>query len=97
MKNIIITISALVLIIITWNVTAYRDVDMLKSIAPKYINNMGMTIVNYDGYEGSAVHGGFVWYKATDAEGYLYEFCIGDWRGEVMVYNMTCLNAVKNN
>ena len=55
-----------------------------------------MKIVNYDGYEGCIIYGGFTWYKAVDEKGYLYEFALGEWNGEIMLYEMKCLNAVTN-
>ena len=55
-----------------------------------------MAIVNYDGFSGDMIHGGFIWYKVRDEKGYLYELAIGEWNGEIMTYNMECLNAVTN-
>ena len=95
-ETIIIIIAVLIGLTISWNLLAYRDIELLESKAPEYIGEMDMVIVNYDGYQGSITHGGFVWYKARDKNGYLYEFNIGEWRGELMLYNMTCLNAVQN-
>ena len=77
-----------------WNNTAYRDVKGLKLEAPVFIEERGFTITSYDGYEGSMIHGGFTWYQARDNEGLLYNMAIGEWRGEVMLYNQTCLNAI---
>lgn len=81
-------------LIATWNVTAYRDVELLKREAPKFIEERGFTITSYDGYEGSIAHGGFTWYQARDKDGLLYNMAIGEWNGELMLYNQTCLNAV---
>ena len=78
------------------NATAYRDVDKLKTAGVEYVENMKMSIVNYDGFQGDMIHGGFVWYKVRDEKGYLYELAIGEWNGEIMTYNMKCLNAVSN-
>ena len=78
------------------NITAYRDVDNLRSVEVEYISNMGMSIVNYDGFEGDVIHGGFTWYKAKDKEGFLYELSLGEWDDQTMLYSMRCLNAVSN-
>lgn len=78
------------------NSTAYRDIDKLRSVEVQYISNMGMTIINYDGFEGDVIHGGFTWYKAKDKEGFLYELSLGEWDGQIMLYSMKCLNAVSN-
>jgi len=80
--------------ILLWNMTAYRDVEKLKNEAPTFIEERGFTITSYDGYQGSMIHGGSTWYQARDNEGLLYNMAIGEWRGELMLYNQTCLNVV---
>lgn len=80
--------------ILLWNATAYRDVEQLKVEAPAFLDERGLTITSYDGYEGSMIHGGFTWYQARDKEGFLYNMRIGEWKGEIMLYNQTCLNAI---
>jgi len=82
--------------ILLWNTTAYRDVAALEQTAPAYIGERGFTITSCDGFEGSMVHGGFVWYQARDEQGLLYSMAIGEWRGRLMLYNQTCLNAVSS-
>ena len=82
--------------IVSWNKTAYRNVELLKIEAPKFIQERGFKITSYDGFEGSIVHGGFTWYQVRDSSNYLYNMAIGEWRGEIMLYNQTCLNAVQN-
>jgi hypothetical protein len=84
-------------ILITWNATAYRDVDYLKEVAPEYIEKAGFAITMYEGYQGGYIHGGSVWYQARDTSGYLYTMEVKEWRGELHLYNITCLNAVTNN
>ena len=84
-------------IIISWNLTAYRDIDKLKVAAPEYLEKMGYEIVGYEGYQGGYVSGGGVWYQARDKNGYLYTMEVKEWRGELHLYNITCLNAVTNN
>ena len=78
------------------NATAYRDNEKIKTVGVEYVDNMNMAIVNYDGFSGDMIHGGFIWYKVRDEKGYLYELAIGEWNGEIMTYNMECLNAVTN-
>ena len=82
--------------ILLWNTTAYRDIAELEQTAPTFIEERGFTITSYDGFEGDMVHGGFVWYQARDEQGLLYSMAIGEWRGQMMLYNQTCLNAVSN-
>lgn len=100
MKNTLITIGIIVIIvfsnIVLWNKTAYRDVELLKIKSPKFIQERGFKITSYDGYEGSMFHGGYVYYQVRDSSNYLYSMAIGEWRGELMIYNHKCLNAVKN-
>lgn len=100
MRDLLILIAIVVSIvfgcIFTWNKTAYRDVKLLKTEAPKFIQDRGFKITSYDGFEGSMVHGGFVWYQVRDTSNYLYNMAIGEWRGELMLYSQTCLNAVQN-
>jgi hypothetical protein len=80
-----------------WNRTAYRDVNLLKIKAPIFIQERGFRITSYDGFEGSICHGGYVWYQVRDSSNYLYNLAVGDWKGELMIYNTKCLNAVTNN
>ena len=100
MKETLITIGIIITLIIgyavLWNKSAYRDVEVLKREAPKFILERGFRITSYDGFEGSVFHGGFTWYQVRDSSNYLYNMCIGEWRGELMLYNQTCLNAVSN-
>lgn len=95
--RVFVIIAAIILgLVILWNTTAYRDVDELKNNGVDFLEERGFIVTSYDGYEGSLFHGGFTWYKANDEDGYLYEMALGEWRGEIMLYNVTCLNAVKN-
>ena len=80
--------------VILRNELAYRDVAGLEQTAPEFIEGRGFTITSYDGFEGSAVHGGFVWYQARDEQGFLYNMAVGEWQGQLMLYDITCLNAV---
>ena len=101
MKDFLIGIVIVLLItatvLITWNLTAYRDIEMLKDEAPEFVTERGYKITSYDGYEGNYIMGGNVWYQARDTSGYLYEMSIVEWRGELQLYNLKCLNAVTNN
>lgn len=96
MKEILLILVALALCILTYEVTAYRDVDYLKKESPKFLNERGFTITSYDGYEGCVFHGGLTYYQVRDSENYLYSLATGEWRGEIMIYNQECLNAVSN-
>lgn len=91
-----ISIGTIIGAIILYNTTAYRDIAELKEKAPSFIEERGFEVTSYDGYEGSIYHGGFTWYQVRDTSGYLYNLCVGDWRGELMIYNQECLNAVSN-
>jgi hypothetical protein len=101
MKEIFITIMVAAILVFgfgsIWNSTAYRDVNLLKIKAPIFIQERGFRITSYDGFEGSIYHGGFVWYQVRDSSNYLYNLAVGDWKGELMIYNTECLNAVTNN
>lgn len=94
--SIIVAIATLAGLVLTWNITAYRDVDMLKVKTPLFLQERGFKITSYDGYEGSLIHGGITWYQVRDSSNYLYVLAIAEWRGELMIYNQTCLNAVRN-
>lgn len=83
-------------IMITWNAIAYRDIDYLQEAAPEYVKECGFTITATEGFTGGYAHGGGVWYQARDTSGYLYEFNVKEWRGELHMYNIKCLNAVTN-
>jgi len=100
MRTTLITIGIIATLVFgsitTWNTTAYRDVNLLKTNAPTFLQERGFRITSYDGYEGSIIHGGFTWYQVRDSSNYLYSLAVGEWKGELMIYNQTCLNAVKN-
>ena len=102
MKRDFLIITAVMLaittaILITWNAIAYRDVSYLQKAAPEYVEKAGFKITMYEGYQGDYIHGGSVWYQARDTNGYLYTFAIKEWRGELHLYSITCLNAVTSN
>ena len=96
MKESIFIILTLFLSIIGWNVTAYRDVDYLKEKSPSFLKERGFNVTSYDGYEGNIFLGGLTWYQVRDDENYLYVLATSEWRGEIMIYNQECLNAVSN-
>lgn len=100
MRETIIWISVLILfitgIIVSWNLTAYRDVDLLRKKAPTFVSHLGFKDVSYHGYEGGYFMGGYMWFQARDNDGYLYEMAVAEWRGELHIYNLKCLNAVTN-
>ena len=96
MKYVISVVTFVIGVIVLWFSTAYRDVDELKIKAPKFISQRGYNITSYDGYSGEPFHGGLVWYQARDNNGYLYQMAVGEWGGELMIYNLKCLNAVEN-
>ena len=93
---VVIIIVVITGITISWNKTAYRDVDELKVEAPQFVSERGFTVTSYDGYTGGYTHGGAVWYQVRDTSGYLYTLAIRVWRGELHLYNIKCLNAVLN-
>jgi len=100
MKRIIIqcsiVIGSILALILIWNLTAYRDIDHLREVEVAYLSNMQLEIINYDGYQGSVVHGGYTWYTTKDTSGYIYKLALGEWDGITMLYSMKCLNAVSN-
>lgn len=83
-------------IVLIWNFTAYRDIDMLKQKSPKFLEERGFKIVSYDGYEGDPFMGGFTWYQVVDENGFRYILAVGEWRGDLMIYSQKCFNAVSN-
>lgn len=98
-KKVFKTIAIIVIVILlipVRNYLAYRDVEGLKQQAPEFIDDREFIITSYDGYSGDLIHGGFVWFQVRDANGYLYKLAVGEWKGELMIYNQTCLNAVTN-
>ena len=95
-KEIMYTLLIALVVFITWNVGAYRDIEYTKGLAPKFIEDRGYTITSYDGYQGGLIGGGLVWYQARDSNGLLYEMAVTEWRGELHLYNVSCLNAITN-
>lgn len=89
-----IVVGCIIGCIVGYNKTAYRDIEILKKEAPKFIAERGYKIVSYDGYEGSVIHGGFTYYQVRDSNDYLYSMAVGEWRGDLMIYGQKCLNAV---
>lgn len=96
LKEVLIIFVIITILGIGWNLTAYRDVELLKEKAPQFLSERGFTITSYDGYKGAIFHGGYTWYHSRDSSKYLYSLAVGEWRGELMLYNVECLNAVKN-
>lgn len=68
----------------------------MKTLKKIVVEKRGFTITSYDGYEGDVIHGGFTWYMARDSKDYLYQMAVGEWRGDLMIYSVKCLNAVSN-
>jgi len=85
-----------ILVLILWNSTAYRDIEYLKSESSSFLEDRGFTVVSYDGYCGEPFHGGFTYYQVRDKNDYLYSLAIGSWRGDIMIYEQECLNAVSS-
>lgn len=79
-----------------WNITAYRDIPELQKTAPAYVESLGYKSIEYIGFNGRPVWGGFVYYQARDTNDYLYLIAIADWRGELMLETLECLNAVSS-
>jgi len=95
MKRELITIASVLLaLIIGWNLTAYRDIEHLKIVAPNFIEERGYTVTSYDGHTGDCFMGGGTWYQARDKSGLLYSMKVTNWRGELQMYDVKCLNAV---
>jgi len=82
--------------IIMWNITAYRDIDELKEKAPAFIETKGFIDVKFNSYWGGFTHGGNVGYFARDTNNYLYDVSVKEWRGELQISSISCLNAVTN-
>lgn len=76
-----IVVATIIGSIVTWNKTAYRDVELLKLKAPDFLKERGFRITSYDGFEGSIVYGGLVWYQVRDSSNYLYSLMISEWKG----------------
>jgi len=93
---IVLVLSIITLAIVGWHATAYRDIDIIKKEAPSFIKERGWDIVSYDGYRGAPVHGGFVYYQVVDKNGFVYSMGFGEWEGEIMIYDIKCLNAVSS-
>lgn len=90
-----ILVSALLLFafINSWYHTSKRDVKELQIEAPEYLKDMGYTIKKYDGWETEISHGGSVWY-IVEEDSFIYSLSVSKWRGELMIYNRKCLNAL---
>ena len=96
LKFVGIAIVIISIALTVWYTMAYRDIKYLQKIAPAYIEQGEFTVTMYEGYQGNLIHGGGVWYQARDSSGYLYTMEVREWMGELHVYNVICLNAVKN-
>ena len=80
----------------SWNLLAYRDIEYLQEHASAHLESGWFVVTMYEGYRGGLIHGGGVWYQARDGNGYLYRMEVREWRGELHLHNIGCVNAVKN-
>ena len=76
--------------------SCYRDVEEIKSKAPRFLQERGYAIISYDGYCAAPIAGGFVAYVVKDSAGFVYSLMLQEWRGELHIYDQECLNAVSN-
>lgn len=88
--------SILIIILMLFFTSCYRDVEKIKKIAPEFLTERGYQIISYDGYESEIISGGFVAYVVKDSGGFVYSLEIQEWEGELHIYNQKCLNAVSN-
>lgn len=95
-KTTSVILGVIIILIIGWNLTAYRDVKQLKKEAPEYLESLGYKIIAVEGYTGDPIQGGMVYYVIKDTAGYIFQAGIASWMGELMIYNLKCLNAVES-
>jgi len=86
--SIIITI----IIIVTWNETAYRDINFLKLNAPEFVETSGFTITSYDKFNGNYITGGSVTYEVRDKNDNLYLITVIEWHGLMQIDNIVNVN-----
>lgn len=75
-----------------------RNVQWVKERAPQAAEQMGYTIVGYEGYQLRPILGGMVWYtlrRAPEDNGIIYHAGFTKWGGEVHIYNLEAVDAIK--
>ena len=75
-----------------------RNVPWVKDHAPEAAKQLGYEIVGYEGYQWSAVFGGMVWYtlrRIPEDNGIIYHAGFTKWGGEVHIYNLEAVDAIK--
>jgi hypothetical protein len=75
-----------------------QNVDAIKAIAPKTIEQAGFEIIGYEGYQwtGLGRWGGCVWYtmKKKPDKGTTYHGCVSKWGEEYHIYQLTAIDAI---
>jgi len=96
MKAIIIsTLAVIILVVVSWNITAYRDVEYIKENAPNYLESLGYTVLGSDGFTGGYLYGGSVFFqtKRIDTPNLIYSIQVVEWRGELQSYDPQVINT----
>ncbi len=72
-----------------------RNVDDVKRHAASRFQEMGFTVVGYEGYNWTPA-GGCVWYtlRRIPDNGVVYDGCLVKWGGEYHLYNLTAYGTI---
>ena len=94
MRIAIAIVVGILLFILLWNTTAYRDVDKLKEQAPTHLEELGFDVIGYNGYTGDFTYGGSTYYlvKREEQPTILYEVAVAEWRGEIQSWKPQVVN-----
>ena len=93
----------LVLMILMMVGCGYGNLDYVKDGASERWEQVGLSVIGYDGYEWQFVlpfttyGGAAVWYKLrkTPDNGILYEGALQRWGNEIHIYNVKAIDAIK--
>lgn len=89
-----VSLLIIVIVAIVWN--SYRGISDIKSHSQHIVGAAGYKITGYEGYTGSMIYGGQVWYIMTRIgdNRITYECCLVKWFGEYHIYNLKAIDAI---
>ncbi len=84
LKYLLIGIFCIVIFVIVWNFTAYRDIKYIKSHASYHIRERRFREVKCNYYRGNPITGGAVFFHGSIYEG-IYQIKVVEWKGNIEI------------
>lgn len=71
-----------------------RNVVHTRQVAPAFLEKHGFKVIAYQGFNAAFFTGGYAWFT-LEKNGITYEASVGDWYGELQLYNLKAIDAIK--